>query len=386
LGEAEYRYTLYEQKYYSEDHWDDCYWGCYAEASKNYHSSDQGKLDATGNLTLEIPVEPRKDLRYILEVTVRDASQQSITGAASVVVTIPAATEDSTPQVNFALDVEKQFIAEGESIQILLQPNKKWQDAFEEQAELILQKKTYTTKFSPNKNSRSIAQVDFETSEIERISINSENFSWHDKKLVYEFTPESNGEYFYEIRHQTDSSQNQDEILNNHFYVYNTEKISNIPIQDDNKIEILNERFSYQLGETARFLIRLPFENARALITIEKDNVIEHQIIDIPHNTHLFEIPVDETFIPNAYVSFIVFQKGGIDYKLGYSEIIVDKSEKILQIESQLNQAQYHPGGGVEVQLQTRDKAGNPVVAELSLAVVDESLIALLGNINLDVR
>ena len=44
---------------------------------------------------------------------------------------------------------------------------------------------------------------------------------------------------------------------------------------DNDRIDVLPERKRYEPGETARLQVRMPFQEATALVTVEREGVLE---------------------------------------------------------------------------------------------------------------
>jgi len=157
------------------------------------------------------------------------------------------------------------------------------------------------------------------------------------------------------------------------------------PIQSDNKITVLSEKVSYKIWETAKILVRLPFSSGKILWTVEKQWVISHEYIDVPWNTFFKEIVVDDSFLPNAYIWVVVVDTDNQsvpEYKVGYSEIVVDKSDKKTDITISPNKKKYEPRETVILDISVKDNKKRGKKSELTVMVVDDSLISLMGNID----
>lgn len=73
------------------------------------------------------------------------------------------------------------------------------------------------------------------------------------------------------------------------------------------------------------------------------------------------------------------------NYAVGYGEIIADATEKKANLTLTPNKVQYKNRETVSVDVILTDRSGNPLQGEVAVMVVDESLIRLLGNIDLDI-
>ncbi|MDD2907509.1 MAG: alpha-2-macroglobulin family protein [Candidatus Gracilibacteria bacterium] len=167
---------------------------------------------------------------------------------------------------------------------------------------------------------------------------------------------------------------------------YENSNASN-PIENDNKLRVISEKSSYKLGETAKVLIRLPVSNSKILWTIEKNGVVSSEYIDVVGNVFFKEFVVDDTFIPNAYIGVMMVDttKNKIpEYKVGYTEVVVDKTDKKSFIDIKTDKQTYKPREKVNLDLEVKDGLDDAVKSELTVMVVDDSLISLMGNVDLN--
>ncbi len=65
------------------------------------------------------------------------------------------------------------------------------------------------------------------------------------------------------------------------------------------------------------------------------------------------------------------------EFKLGYANILVDTESKRLNLEIKTDKERYHAGEEVTLNLKTTNQEGEGLPAEVSIAVVDESILAL---------
>jgi len=161
----------------------------------------------------------------------------------------------------------------------------------------------------------------------------------------------------------------------------------NIPLVNDNKIRVIPEKISYNLWEKAKVLIRLPFSKWKILWTIEKQWVLETEYIDVNSNTFFKEILIDDKFIPNAYIWVVAIEINWDkvpEYKVWYSEIVVDKTDKKSFITINSDKETYKPREKVTLNINVKDKNSKANPWELTVMVVDDSLISLLWNVDLN--
>jgi uncharacterized protein YfaS (alpha-2-macroglobulin family) len=157
------------------------------------------------------------------------------------------------------------------------------------------------------------------------------------------------------------------------------------PVISDNKIQVLSEKVSYKIGEKARVLIRLPFTNGKILWTVEKRGVEKSEYIDVTGNVFFKEVTVDESFTPNAYISVVAIDTSTEkipEYKVGYTEIVVDKTDKKSSVTITADKKIYAPREKVTLSMQVKNTDNQGKKSELAVMVIDDSLISLMGNID----
>ncbi len=144
------------------------------------------------------------------------------------------------------------------------------------------------------------------------------------------------------------------------------EQSANNPIESDNKITVLSEKTVYKVGETARILVRLPFSGGKILWTEEKNEVMHSEYIDVPGNIFFKEVLVTDAHLPNTYISVVAIptnfackenkdKKCIPEYKVGYTEIVGDKSDKKSNISLKADKSVYKPRDTVTLDVQVAE-------------------------------
>ncbi|UCF37518.1 MAG: alpha-2-macroglobulin [Acidobacteriota bacterium] len=165
--------------------------------------------------------------------------------------------------------------------------------------------------------------------------------------------------------------------------------------EDHDRIDLIPERKRYEPGETARLQVRMPFREATALVTIEREGITDSFITKLSGREPVLEVPVKPEYAPNAFISVLVVRGrvgdvqptaivdlGKPAYKLGLGEIQVDWKAHELRVSVESSQEVYRVGdeAAVEVAVTAADGGALPKDAEIALAVVDEGLLELLPN------
>ena len=139
-------------------------------------------------------------------------------------------------------------------------------------------------------------------------------------------------------------------------------------------------------GEKAVFTLKSPVKSGKAFITVEKDDaVLDAFVRNVTSYAEKIEIPLETRHIPNAYVkAFVIGKPEGSPlpvYKRALSVVKVLPDEKRLSVTVTADRDRKSPGEPLTVAVFVKDALGNPVSgANGSLSVVDESVLALLGN------
>ncbi|HYQ41373.1 MAG TPA: MG2 domain-containing protein [Polyangiaceae bacterium] len=152
-------------------------------------------------------------------------------------------------------------------------------------------------------------------------------------------------------------------------------------------VELKSNKPTYQVGETARVLIKSPFAEADALVTIERAGVYRSQRLRLHGPTPTIDVPISDDLRPNAFVAVHLLRARkvgekpslGAPFRVGYTELRVDPEARRLAVTVHPNQADFSPGAEVSVELVVKDRAGKPQASEVTVYAVDEGVLSLIG-------
>lgn len=164
---------------------------------------------------------------------------------------------------------------------------------------------------------------------------------------------------------------------------------------DDDRIDVIPESKHYEPGQTARLQVRMPFRSATALVTVEREGVIESFVQSLSAASPVIKLPIKNNYAPNVFVSVLVV-RGRVDdvkptalidlgkpaFKMGVAEIQVGWRAHELNVSVKTDKDVYRVRDKAKVSLRvTRKLGGRPIKgAEVAIAAVDEGLLALLPN------
>ncbi len=159
---------------------------------------------------------------------------------------------------------------------------------------------------------------------------------------------------------------------------------------DDDRIDLVPDRTTaYAPGETARILVQSPFEEATALVTVEREGVMSSQVVTLRGSAPQIEVPLTDAHLPNAFVSVILLtgraasptanaDVGAPQFRVGYANLRVDAGARHLHVEVEASKAEVRPGEEVEVRLRLVDRDGRGVAGEVAFSAADAGVVDLI--------
>lgn len=144
-------------------------------------------------------------------------------------------------------------------------------------------------------------------------------------------------------------------------------------------IVIISDKESYRTGETARLVFSTPF-SGRMLVTVERDKVYQYFYVDVPRKTATLNLPLNNGYVPNVYVSATLFrpQQGNNNLVLtkaqGYLNLDVEEAYRDMDIRIDAPDL-VEPGTSPMVTV--RGPAGQDLM--VTLAAVDEGILSIKG-------
>jgi uncharacterized protein YfaS (alpha-2-macroglobulin family) len=173
---------------------------------------------------------------------------------------------------------------------------------------------------------------------------------------------------------------------------------------DHNRIEIVPERKTYRPGDTARIMVKSPWERATALVTMEREGIRWHQRFELASTQQSIEVPITEADIPNVFVSVLLIKgrsqaaapasgeastsdgpNGIVDpsdpgkpaFRLGYVELEIEDRTKRLTVNVSANREEYRPANLAQVRLDVADAENRGSQSEVTLWAVDYGVLSL---------
>lgn len=166
-------------------------------------------------------------------------------------------------------------------------------------------------------------------------------------------------------------------------------------VADHDRMDLLPERKRYEPGEVASFQARMPFREATALVTVEREGVMDASVIKLTGKEPVVKLPVKGNYAPNVFVSVLAVRGrsgefkptamvdlGRPAYKLGMAKVDVGwkAHELTVKVASGRDVYKVREQAAVDVEVARTDGGTLPADAEVAIAAVDEGLLELMDN------
>jgi uncharacterized protein YfaS (alpha-2-macroglobulin family) len=164
---------------------------------------------------------------------------------------------------------------------------------------------------------------------------------------------------------------------------------------DSDRMDVLPEAKRYEPGDTARFQVRMPFRNATALITVEREGVGETFVKELSGKEPVIELPIKGNWAPNVFISVLAVRGrvndvqptatvdlGRPAFRLGIVEIQVGWKAHELKVNVSTDRNVYKVREKVQTKISVVTADGRPLPpgSEVAIAAVDEGLLELKAN------
>jgi uncharacterized protein YfaS (alpha-2-macroglobulin family) len=182
------------------------------------------------------------------------------------------------------------------------------------------------------------------------------------------------------------------------------------------RMDVVAEQPEYKAGDTAKFQVRMPFRDATALVTVEREGVLSSYTTELSGKDPVIEVKLDGAYAPDVFVSVMavrgrteagwwswfrgIGQKLGIvggppegqeptalvdlakpSYRLGIAKIKVGWDAHRLDVTVKADRERYAARDVAQVDVTVKTPDGKPAAsADLAFAAVDQALLQLAPN------
>ena len=137
-------------------------------------------------------------------------------------------------------------------------------------------------------------------------------------------------------------------------------------------VQIIADKDTFRVGQKAPVMLVAPTSDRYVLFTVEGDDLYNYQVVHLDGTVKLVELPVEEKHVPNIFLNAVLVQDR--EMSVDSKQIVVPPVKNFLTVDVKPDRAQYEPRESGTLQITTRNDQGNPVPAEVSLGLADESV------------
>ncbi len=162
---------------------------------------------------------------------------------------------------------------------------------------------------------------------------------------------------------------------------------------DTLSVELLPDKKSYEVGQTAHVLVKSPFKSAEAWITVERGGVYTERRATLSGPMPTVDVPITANLRPNAFVSVVLVHGrtkappprlgasdvGAPAFRVGYAALNINPEARRLAVALKPSKSELRPGDPIDVDVDVKDRAGKAAHAEVTLYAVDEGVLSLVG-------
>jgi uncharacterized protein YfaS (alpha-2-macroglobulin family) len=354
------------------------------------------KTDATGHAVLRIETNrDGGDKRFTIAANVTDASRRVVTGRGIVAVMQHHYNVSSHPQhylrlpnerasVDFnAADANDQPVQTTGTVKVL---RRTWEEVWidpagHEVSGHDLERAKTVTRFFPTAGWRQKSAM-YRDEEVTTSKVTTDAKG----NGTFTFTPSRTGYYLTRWTSEDGVGKGRvraRDLVTSETAIWVTEHATNEAGYHSAGLDLILDQDTVRIGTTMQVLIATPSSGRWVVLTTGTDD-IQTQVIHLDGTVKLVQIPIDARHAPN----FFLTASSIFDRALATEtrRVVVPPAEKFVTVDVRSDRESYEPRQKGTVTLTTRDAAGKPVSAEVSLAVSDESVSAIRADASGDPR
>ncbi|MCB9744999.1 MAG: Ig-like domain-containing protein, partial [Alphaproteobacteria bacterium] len=337
--------------------------------------SGEGKLDDKGELpiSLEIPTTETPATRELeIEVTVTDLSRQRISNRSRALVHpsdvyVGLRSTTGVGKAGEAIGVEMVVVSpEGEA-----RPKVPVEVSVARRSWDVVRQKDMDGRWT---------WVSTANDEV----VHTETVASKDGPAVVRYTPSEAGYYVFTAK----ARDTKGRLAESEDGVYVAGPGASWARSDSQVVELVPDKPLYSPGDTAKLLVKAPKPGLSALVTVEREGVLDKRVVKLATAAETIEIPLGGDAVPNVFVSVVLVDgappadspdSGVPQHYLGYRELKVDPEGRRLSVGLETNQSVYQPGEEVQVSVSVQ-RDGEPAAnAHVVLWAVDYGVLSLTG-------
>ena len=167
-----------------------------------------------------------------------------------------------------------------------------------------------------------------------------------------------------------------------------------INASDNDRMDLVPEKRRYEIGDTAKLRMAMPFASATVLVTVEREGVLDAWVTEVKRDQPVIEVPMKPNYGPNIFVSALAVRGRIADvaptamvdlgkpaFRMGETEITTGWSGHALDVKVTTDKPVYRVREMVKAHIRVTRPDGSPAKnGEAAVAVIDEGLLELQPN------
>jgi hypothetical protein len=340
--------------YYGNDSdpWSRRYESGTRKALRELVAKGEGRLASDGSFEMEIDTSRAKaeqgdrDHRYTVEAEVRDESRRTIEGQGSVLATRQEFYAFVEADGGWYRPRDEAFI----EVRTLTPDNQ----PVTVPGEVVVKRISYGAQGLPEETE--IKRWDAETDAQGRLSFH------------YPIPEEGQ----YRITFLTRDSAKA-EVEGNAVFWVNGPKFDG-RVYRFNDLEVIADKRSYKIGDTAHLLLNVAESNSRVLFSdqVSEGVLLNWRFLDVPARATVIDIPIEAKHVPNFFVEASLVRNGRLHTES--RELYVPPVEGLLNVSVRTDKPAYQPGETGKVSVAVTDLRGAPVRGQVALTAYDKAV------------
>lgn len=195
----------------------------------------------------------------------------------------------------------------------------------------------------------------------------------------------------YLIRGTAKDDKGRETHSQTHMYVHGKDAV--VWGENTRRVDLVPDRSKYEPGQTAKILVRSPFDEAYGVLVVEREGIAHRTPLEIHGGSAAVEVPLSENWAPGVTVSAMVWRgrtkvegaPEGQDLGMpaaagGNVQLEISNTSHRIDVGVELSAREIAPKDQLTVELDTKDANGKPVSAGVALMVVDEGVLSLMNH------
>lgn len=145
------------------------------------------------------------------------------------------------------------------------------------------------------------------------------------------------------------------------------------------KLSLVADKRTYAPGDTAKVLVRSPFAEATAILTVERGGLLSHETRHVKGASTVFDVPLSLGHAPFAHAAVTLLPAGttSSSYRVGVVRLPVSLDDAHLAVAVSSDKKTYETRDTATITVEVKRKGAPVPNADVTFALVDEAVLRL---------